>query len=85
MKAHIPFKKHDSSSSFAVCVWVGAAGSVLIGTYELQPRLPETSYLQFLSVQLPQLLDDVPFATWQTMWVLHDEAPALFFLLLHST
>jgi hypothetical protein len=31
----------------------------------------------FLLKKLPQLLDDIPLATWRTVWVLHDGPHAL--------
>jgi hypothetical protein len=39
------------------------------------PQLSRPSYLQLLSEKLPQLLEDIPLATWQTIWALHDGVP----------
>jgi hypothetical protein len=61
------FKETLFQQQFAVNVWVGIIGSLLLGHY----KLPGASFLQFLSEQL-QLLDDVPLA----MWLLHGGAPA---------
>jgi hypothetical protein len=70
------FQETRFQKQFAINVWAGIIGDFLLGPYELPPRLSGASYLQFISEQLPQLPDDVSLATRQTMWVLHDGAPA---------
>jgi hypothetical protein len=42
----------------------------------------EAFYLQFLCEQLLQLLDDIPLAAQQTVWVLHDGHLPIFFTMV---
>jgi hypothetical protein len=55
---------------------VGWWKSLFLGSHELPPRLSGVPYLWIISELLPQLLKDVPLATRQTVWVLHDGGPA---------
>jgi hypothetical protein len=59
-------------------VQMGITGNLLIGPCELPPQLSGASYLHFLTEELPQLLADVLLAVQQTMWFMHDGAPAHF-------
>jgi hypothetical protein len=68
------FQETQFQQQFAINVQVGMIGD-LLGSYEPSPQHLRASYLQFMSEQLPQLLDDVPLAAWQTMWLLHGGAP----------
>jgi hypothetical protein len=47
---------------FTINVWVRIIGSLLIGPYELPPRLSGATCLHILTIELPQLLEDVPLA-----------------------
>jgi hypothetical protein len=58
--------------------WAGIIGDLLTGPYELPVRLSWAFYLHFLTDELPQLLEDVPLATEQSMRFIHDGAPAHF-------
>lgn len=63
---------------FSINVWAGIVGNFLIGPFVLPDRLNGEHYLQFLRDYLPDLLDNVPLATRQNMWFMHDGAPAHF-------
>jgi hypothetical protein len=63
---------------FTVYVWVGIIGNLLIGPFKLPPQLSGASYLHILTEELPQLLEDVPLATRQAVWFMHDGASAHF-------
>lgn len=69
---------------FSVNVWGGIIGDYLLGPVFLPPRLDGRAYHRFLAHQLPALLDDVPVATRQRMWFMHDGAPAHFSLLARN-
>lgn len=62
----------------SVNVWAGIVGDHLIGPHFLPPRLNGDTYRQFLEETLPGLLEEVPLATRNTMWFMHDGAPAHF-------
>lgn len=63
---------------FSVNVWAGVLGNNLIGPYILPNRLNSPTYLVFLRNILPELLENVPLADLQNMWLQHDGAPAHF-------
>ena len=69
---------------FSVNVWAGIIGDHLIGPHFLPPRLNGDTYRQFLEEILPGLLEDVPLATRNTMWFMHDGAPAHFSLVARN-
>jgi hypothetical protein len=57
---------------FTVNVSAGIIGYLLIGPYELPPRLSGTSDLHLLIEELRQILEDVcTLATRQTVWFMH--------------
>lgn len=65
---------------FSVNVWAGLVGEHLLGPVFLPPRLNGHSYSNFLPNDLPNLLENVPIATRQNMWFMHDGAPPHFSL-----
>lgn len=69
---------------FSVNVWGGIIGNFLLGPVFLPPRLNGTAYHRFLAYQLPALLEDIPLATRQRMWLMHDGAPAHFSLIARN-
>lgn len=62
----------------ALNVWAGIMGKHLIGPFYLPNRLNGETYLQFLTNDLPDLLDDIPLLDKRNHWFLHDGAPAHF-------
>jgi hypothetical protein len=60
---------------FAVNVWAGIIGNVLIGPWILPQRLNADIYLNFLRNSLPELLEELPLAVRAEMWFMHDGAP----------
>jgi hypothetical protein len=56
------FQETRFQQQSAINVWVGKIGDVFLGTYVLLPQLLGAFYLQFLSEQLLQLLNDAPLA-----------------------
>lgn len=67
MKFGIQFRKHASSTSLQSVFW----------TLEATTSTVKAFYLHFLMEKLPQLLEDIPLATQQTV-VMHDAACAYF-------
>lgn len=65
---------------FSLNVWAGIVGNELIGPFFLPPRLNQQNYLNFLTNELPGLLEDVPLVLRRRMWFMHDGAPAHFAL-----
>lgn len=63
---------------FSINIWCGIVGDYLVGPYELPTRLNGESYLNFLENVLPNLLEDVLLNIRNTMWFMHDGAPAHF-------
>ena len=63
---------------FVVNVWTGVVGDCLIGPYLLPRPLNGRHYHNYLSIALPELLEDGPFPTRQRMGFQHDGAPAHF-------
>lgn len=63
---------------FSLNVWVGIVGDWLIGPVFLPARLTGEVYRNFLEHTLPEFLEDVPLATRNEMWFMHDGAPAHF-------
>ena len=63
---------------FAVNIWAGIVHDNLIGPYLLPARLNGHRYLRFLQRVLPELLEDVPLAVCERMWIQHDGAPPHF-------
>lgn len=63
---------------FSLNVWGGIFQDKLLGPVYLPGRLNGQIYLEFLSNTLPELLDDIPLEHRQTMWYMHDGAPAHF-------
>ncbi|KAJ8978020.1 hypothetical protein NQ317_006964 [Molorchus minor] len=53
-------------------------GNIVIGSQFFPEHLTAARYRQFLTEDLPKLLDDKPLQIRQSMWHQHDEAPAHF-------
>jgi hypothetical protein len=53
----------------------GIVGECLVGPHVLPHRLTRNHYRDFLSHDLPKLLEDVPLAVRARMWYMHDGAP----------
>lgn len=71
-------RRHNFQHRFSINVWVGVIGDHLIGPYVLPMRLNGEAYLNFLTDQLPLLLEDVDLQTRRALWFMHDGAPAHF-------
>jgi hypothetical protein len=65
---------------FSINVWAGIIGTHLIGPFVLPARLTGENYLNFLNVDLPGLLEEIPLEIRRAMWFMHDGAPAHFTL-----
>ena len=63
---------------FDISVWAGIIGDQLLGPVLLPQCLNGEKYLAFLQNMLPSLLENVPLAIWQTMWLQHYGVPANF-------
>jgi hypothetical protein len=63
---------------FSLNVWCGLLDDFLIGPHVLPNRLMGEAYLDFLVNTLPQLLEEVPLQVHQSMWYMHNGAPAYF-------
>ena len=64
---------------FSVKVWCGIVDNHVLGPHVLPPRLTCPVYRQFVEHELPGLLhEDAPLATRNSMWFMHDGAPAHF-------
>ena len=63
---------------FCINMWAGIIGDRLLGPVLLPQHLNGETYLAFLQNTLPPLLENVPLAIRQTMWLQHDGAPAHF-------
>ena len=63
---------------FAVNIWAGVVGSILIGPYILPQRLTAAKYAVFQWEVLPMLMENVLLAVRKNTWFKHDGAPAHF-------
>jgi hypothetical protein len=63
---------------FRINVWAGIVGDRIIGPYVLPNRLTGAIYHQFLSNELPIMLEEIPLLQRQRMWFMHDGAPPHF-------
>lgn len=61
---------------FAINVWAGLLDGILIGPIILPNTLTGQTFLQLLSEQLPELLEDVPLALRRGMYLQMDGCPA---------
>jgi hypothetical protein len=59
-------------------VWAGIVGDCLVRRHVLPHRLAGNQYQDFLLLDLPKLLEDVPLLVISRMWYMHDGAPAHF-------
>lgn len=64
---------------FSLNVWAGVIGHHILGPVFLPPRLTGQVYLDFLSGDLEELLDDLPVARHANFWYQHDGAPAHYY------
>lgn len=69
---------------FSLNVWGGIIGNFLLGPVFLPARLNGAAYRRFLAYDLPPLLEEIPIATRQRMWYMHDGAPAHFSLIARN-
>lgn len=63
---------------FSLNVWGGIIGDNLIGPHFFPGTLTGPVYRDFLQNDLETMLEDVPLATIQNMWFMHDGAPPHF-------
>lgn len=63
---------------FSLNVWIGIISDHLIGPFFLPGRLNGQDYCNFLTNDLPLLLEHVPLQLRQQLWFMHDGAPAHF-------
>lgn len=67
-----------SQHRFSLNVWAAIYKDQVIGPFFLPNRLTGDSYLQFISNNLPEILEDVPLQSMINNWFMHDGAPAHF-------
>ncbi|RZB39604.1 hypothetical protein BDFB_013203, partial [Asbolus verrucosus] len=65
---------------FSINLWAGLVGHNIIEPFELPHRLNGNSYYEFLSRDLPGLLENVPLQLRRDIWFMHDGAPPHFSL-----
>lgn len=70
----------DNQHRFSLNVWGGIFKDKLFGPVFLPGRLNGQSYLEFLVNTLPELLENTPLEQRETLWFMHDGAPAHFSL-----
>jgi hypothetical protein len=63
---------------FNINMWTGIIGDCVIAPQVLPHRLTGNHYPDFLSHDLPKLLEDVPVAVRARMWYTHNGVPAYF-------
>lgn len=66
----------DTQHKWSINVWGGIIGENVIGPYFFNGHLNGGIYLDFLRDTLPRLLQNLPEAVRQVMWIQHDGAPA---------
>lgn len=72
---HIPV---DHQNRWSLMVWCGIVNGYFIGPYFFERNVDRDSYLELLRDRLPELLEDVPLATRQKMWLQQDGAAPHF-------
>jgi hypothetical protein len=68
-------RKHGYEVLSSVSVKAGI-GNIAVGPYLLPEGLTTQRYLEFLETRLQGLLEDVPLAVRQRLWLQHDGVPA---------
>jgi hypothetical protein len=63
---------------FSINLWAGLVGNYVIGPFELPHRLNGNGYYEFLTRDLPGLLEEVPQQLRRDIWFMHDAAPPHF-------
>ncbi|XP_066157759.1 uncharacterized protein [Euwallacea fornicatus] len=66
----------QSQNKFKINFWVGILGTKILGPVELPQNLNGGHYLNFLTHQLPEVLEHIDLQTRRKMWLMHDGAPA---------
>lgn len=70
---HVPRR---NQGRFGCNVWCGLIGNRLIGPIVFQGQLNGQRYLDFLTTEIEDLLDNLPLAVQRDMWFQQDGAPA---------
>lgn len=66
----------DRQHRWSVNVWCGIIDGMIIGPHIFEGNLNSQMYLNFLTFDLPGLLEDVCLETRRNMWFQHDGCPA---------
>jgi hypothetical protein len=69
---------------FSVNVWAGIVGNHLVGPFFFNDRLNADRFLNFLNHDLDNLLENIPQAVIQNMWIQLDGAPPHFTLIVRN-
>lgn len=69
---------------FVINVWAGLIGDQLIGPVVLPATLTSRDFLNLLTEQLPELLENIPLATRRTMYVQMDGCPAHWAIIVRN-
>lgn len=75
---------HARQLCFALNVWTGINGDVLIGIYLLPQNLDGNTYRIFSEGDLPDLISDLPAAIGLINWFRHDGASAHFIYIVRE-
>jgi hypothetical protein len=68
-------KRHSYQHDFSLNVWAGVFNDTIIGPYFVEGRLTGESYLNILQEMLPNIMDEVPIAYFQSLYFQHHGAP----------
>ncbi|XP_063931273.1 uncharacterized protein LOC135143347 [Zophobas morio] len=60
---------------FTINLWAGIIGTTVVGPFVLPDHLNGEAYANFLRLELPALLEDVPLNVRRNMWFQHNGAP----------
>jgi hypothetical protein len=72
------YRQQHFQREFSINLWAGLVGNYVIGPFELPHRLNGNSYYEFLTRDLPGLLEEVPQQLRRDIWFMHDAAPPHF-------
>uniref|UniRef100_V5GHS2 Transposable element Tc3 transposase n=3 Tax=Anoplophora glabripennis TaxID=217634 RepID=V5GHS2_ANOGL len=72
---HLPREQHFQHE-FSINIWCGILSDNILGPFVLPRPLNGENYLNFLTNDLPLVLENIPLNLRQTFWFMHDGAPA---------
>ncbi|RZC32211.1 hypothetical protein BDFB_015148, partial [Asbolus verrucosus] len=66
------YRQQNFQAEFSINLWAGLVEHNFIEPFELPHRLNGNSYYEFLSCDLPGLLENVPLQLRRDIWFMHD-------------